>query len=154
MEEIEKLKNEINAWAADRSQGHVAIEITRAWFQMGGGNGRVRLYPIEDENGLADWKAIYNNRQAIFRHMRGDSKAARTKMQELSSAMLAALPVERRIRIEGGSVNYLVSILFRDVSNMVTAILLKDCGITQNISTVRNTLDVLQQRLLREGYMK
>lgn len=36
MENLDELKREIFKWAAERGQEHVAIEISRMWFRMGG----------------------------------------------------------------------------------------------------------------------
>ncbi|MDX7272610.1 toxin YdaT family protein [Serratia marcescens] len=134
MENIEKLKNEIVSWAAEQGQEHVAIEITRAWFQLGADGDRVRLYQIEDETGAADWRAINTNRQAIFRHMRSESKAAREKVQELADAMLAALPAERRARLAGPTQQYLLSVAIREFAAAIIAILLGACDTPQRIA--------------------
>lgn len=143
METIEALKNEIGAWAVERGQEHVAIEISRMWFLLGGGTGRVRLYPIEDEAGLADWKAIYNNRQQIFRYLRSDSKAARAKLQELAGAMHASLPAERRAHISDDPTNYMISTLLRDVSAIVTAVLMNDRHAVHYIRAAHSDLNAI-----------
>ncbi|EEF0958088.1 hypothetical protein DJ843_19440, partial [Salmonella enterica subsp. enterica serovar Typhi] len=62
MENLDELKREIFNWAAERGQEHVAIEITRMWFRMGGNTSCVKLHPMEDSKGNADWRAINNNR--------------------------------------------------------------------------------------------
>ncbi|NRK12098.1 hypothetical protein F3B08_23575, partial [Salmonella enterica subsp. enterica serovar Typhi] len=92
MENLDELKREIFNWAAERGQEHVAIEITRMWFRMGGNTNCVKLHPMEDSKGNADWRAINNNRQQIFRWLRGETKAARIKTKALAMAMEAALP--------------------------------------------------------------
>ncbi|VFZ07851.1 toxin YdaT family protein [Klebsiella pneumoniae] len=94
MENIEELKREIFSWAAESGQELVAIEISRMWFRLGGNTGVLKLHQIEDADGKADWRAINNNRQQIFRWLRGETKAARTKTQALAKAMEAALPAE------------------------------------------------------------
>lgn len=91
MENIEELKREIFSWAAESGQELVAIEISRMWFRLGGNTGVLKLHQIEDADGKADWRAINNNRQQIFRWLRGETKAARTKTQALAKAMEAAL---------------------------------------------------------------
>ncbi len=98
MENIEELKREIFSWAAESGQELVAIEISRMWFRLGGNTGVLKLHQIEDADGKADWRAINNNRQQIFRWLRGETKAARTKTQALAKAMEAALPAERYAR--------------------------------------------------------
>jgi hypothetical protein len=77
VENIEELKREVFSWAAECGQEHVAIEITRMWFRFGGNNNAVKLHQIENADGVADWRAINNNRQLIFRWLRGETKAAR-----------------------------------------------------------------------------
>jgi hypothetical protein len=79
VENIEELKREIFSWAAESGQELVAIEISRMWFRLGGNTGALKLHQIEDADGKADWRAINNNRQQIFRWLRGETKAARTK---------------------------------------------------------------------------
>ncbi|RLM02473.1 hypothetical protein BIY27_25000 [Gibbsiella quercinecans] len=143
MENIEKLKNEITDWAVERGQEHVAIEISRMWFLLGGGNGRVRLHQIEDENGAADWRAIYNNRQQIFRWLRCESKAARAKTLELADAMTAALPGERRSRLDDDSLNYVIAILVRDMSAAIIAALFDGNDLPEKVRTTRNSLEAL-----------
>ncbi|AHY06720.1 toxin YdaT family protein [Serratia plymuthica] len=145
MENIETLKNEISAWAAERGQEHVAIEITRMWFLLGGGTGRVRLHPIEDETGQADWKAIYNNRQQIFRYLRSDSKAARAKLLELKDFMIAALPAERRARLGGPTPQYLLSVAIREFAAAIIAILLGACDTPQRIAGALSALQETQR---------
>ncbi|WP_283603383.1 toxin YdaT family protein [Serratia proteamaculans] len=145
MEHIEKLKNEITAWAAESGQEHVAIEISRAWFQIGADGGRVRLYPIEDSAGTADWRAINTNRQAIFRHMRSDSKAARAKVQELADAMIAAMPAERRARLDGPTPQYLLSVAIREFAAAIIAILLGAYDTPQRIAGALSALQETQR---------
>ncbi|MEI9717426.1 toxin YdaT family protein [Enterobacter kobei] len=82
MENLEELKREIFNWAVERGQEHVAIEITRMWFRMGGNTSTVKLHQMEDPMGNADWRAINNNRQQIFRWLRGDTKAATLLIQQ------------------------------------------------------------------------
>ncbi|POE21475.1 tRNA-(guanine-N1)-methyltransferase [Pectobacterium odoriferum] len=117
---MERLKAEIEQWAIELGQEHVAIEISKQFFTMGG-NGAVRLSQIEND-GIADWRAINNNRQQIFRWLRGDSKAAKRKIQALEPAMLEALPVERRARIDCDTINYLLSVFLRNVSDVLIVV--------------------------------
>ncbi|MEB2861428.1 toxin YdaT family protein [Staphylococcus sp. GCP4] len=56
----------------------------------------MRLHEFEDADGNVDWRAINNNRQKIFRWLRGETTAARRKTQVLASVMKAVLPAERR----------------------------------------------------------
>ncbi|ONG13874.1 hypothetical protein BWR13_11745 [Escherichia coli] len=60
----------------------------------------MRLHEFEDADGNMDWRAINNNRQKIFRWLRGETTAARRKTQVLASVMKAVLPAERRARLE------------------------------------------------------
>ena len=84
------IKYEIELWAAEKGQEHVAIEISRAHFLILRGDKPSRLHPIEDGAGNADWKAINNNRQQIFRWLRGNSPAADRKFSELIPAIKLA----------------------------------------------------------------
>ncbi|MEN2735999.1 toxin YdaT family protein [Escherichia coli] len=86
-------------WAARAGQELVTIEICRAWFSQGR-NDELRLHEFEDADGNVDWRAINNNRQKIFRWLRGETTAARRKTQVLASVMKAVLPAERRARLE------------------------------------------------------
>lgn len=99
MENPEELQKEILTWAARAGQELVTIEICRAWFSQGR-NDELRLHEFEDADGNVDWRAINNNRQKIFRWLRGETTAARRKTQVLASVMKAVLPAERRARLE------------------------------------------------------
>jgi hypothetical protein len=58
----------------------------------------LKLHQIEDADGNADWRAINNNRQQIFRWLRGRPK--RPEPKPLAKAMEAALPAERYARLD------------------------------------------------------
>jgi hypothetical protein len=59
---MDVIKSEVYSWAAETSQEHVAIEICKAWFLSGERSECIKLYPMDDGCGQADWQAI-NNRQ-------------------------------------------------------------------------------------------
>ncbi|MDY4367492.1 toxin YdaT family protein [Pectobacterium brasiliense] len=139
---MERLKAEIEDWAIELGQEHVAIEICKRFFIMGGNGAAVRLSQIEN-NGIADWRAINNNRQQIFRWLRGDSKAAKRKIQALEPAMLEALPVERRARIDSDTMNYLLSVFLRNASSVLIAVLLNDRDIGKHIQAAHVSLDAI-----------
>ncbi|HBQ8718368.1 TPA: hypothetical protein L9R01_002348 [Klebsiella pneumoniae] len=124
MENLEELKREIFGWAAESGQELVAIEISRMWFRLGGNTGVLKLHQIEDADGNADWRAINNNRQQIFRWLRGETKAARTKTQTLAKAMEAALPAERYARLDM-STQYLICVAIREFAAAIIALLLE-----------------------------
>lgn len=124
MENLEELKREIFSWATESGQELVAIEISRMWFRLGGNTGTLRLHQIEDADGNADWRAINNNRQQIFRWLRGETKAARTKTQTLAKAMEAALPAERYARLDM-STQYLICVAIREFAAAIIALLLE-----------------------------
>jgi hypothetical protein len=124
VENIEELKREIFSWAAESGQELVAIEISRMWFRLGGNTGVLKLHQIEDADGKADWRAINNNRQQIFRWLRGETKAARTKTQALAKAMEAALPAERYARLDM-STQYLICVAIREFAAAIIALLLE-----------------------------
>ncbi|AUU90235.1 toxin YdaT family protein [Phytobacter ursingii] len=123
MENIEELKREVFSWAAECGQEHVAIEITRMWFRFGGNNNAVKLHQIENADGIADWRAINNNRQLIFRWLRGETKAACRKAQALAKAMEAALPAERYARL-GMTTQYLICVAIKEFAAAIIALLL------------------------------
>lgn len=123
MEYLEELKREIFNWAAESGQELVAIEISRMWFRLGGNTGSLKLQQIEDADGNADWRAINNNRQQIFRWLRGETKAARAKTLALVKAMEAALPAERYARL-GMSTQYLICVAIREFAAAIIALLL------------------------------
>ncbi|MCL3186975.1 toxin YdaT domain-containing protein, partial [Klebsiella pneumoniae] len=102
----------------------VAIEISRMWFRLGGNTGALKLHQIEDAAGNANWRAINNNRQQIFRWLRGETKAARTKTQMLAKAMEAALPAERYARLDM-STQYLICVAIREFAAAIIALLLE-----------------------------
>ncbi|WP_370685375.1 toxin YdaT family protein [Klebsiella quasipneumoniae] len=123
MEYLEELKREIFNWAAESGQELVAIEISRMWFRLGGNTGSLKLHQIEDAKGNADWRAINNNRQQIFRWLRGETKASRAKTLALVKAMEAALPAERYARL-GMSTQYLICVAIREFAAAIIALLL------------------------------
>ena len=123
MENIEELKREVFSWAAECGQEHVAIEITRMWFRFGGNNNAVKLHQIENADGIADWRAINNNRQLIFRWLRGETKAACRKALALAEAMEAALPAERYARL-GMTTQYLICVAIKEFAAAIIALLL------------------------------
>lgn len=143
MENIDDLKGEIFEWAAECGQEQVAIEITRMWFLMGC-IGTVKLHPIEDQNGIADWKAINNNRQQIFRWLRGETKAAQVKQQELARAMELALPEERRARL-GMSTQYLLCVAIREFAAAIISLILDARDSPQRVTRATQAMQQTQQ---------
>lgn len=133
MENLEELKREIFNWAVERGQEHVAIEITRMWFRMGGNTSTVKLHQMEDPMGNADWRAINNNRQQIFRWLRGDTKAARAKTRALAKAMEAALPAERYAQL-GMTTQHLICVAIREFAAAIIALLLDAVDRPQRIA--------------------
>jgi len=123
VENLDELKREILNWAAESGQELVAIEISRMWFRLGGNTEFLKLHQIEDVHGNADWRAINNNRQQIFRWLRGDTKAARTKAHVLTNAMEAALPAERYARLDM-STQYLICVAIKEFAAAIIALLL------------------------------
>ncbi|HEC2625679.1 TPA: hypothetical protein R2K43_000837 [Raoultella planticola] len=124
MEKLEELKREIFNWAAESGQECVAIEISRMWFRLGGNPGSLKLHQIEDSEGKADWRAINNNRQLIFRWLRGDTKSSRAKAMALKRAMQAALPAERHARLDMPT-QYLICVAIREFAAAIIALLLE-----------------------------
>ncbi|MBS9435880.1 tRNA-(guanine-N1)-methyltransferase [Photorhabdus noenieputensis] len=142
---INALKAEVEAWAAEKGQEYVAIEISRMYFLLCERAVSAKLHPIEI-NGNANWKAINNNRQQIFRWLRSDSRAARRKVSELLPAIQSALPLERKARVNGETTNYLISVAIREFTAVIIAILLGGLGgndVSQQITVAISALNAL-----------
>ncbi|WP_337065152.1 toxin YdaT family protein [Rouxiella badensis] len=173
MENMEKLKDEVMAWAFEKGQEYVAIEISRIWLGSNTHSKSIRLYPMEDEFGHANPLAIHNNKQQIFRWIRGDTKVSQAKVLELADAMFTSLPAERKARINGETLNCQISALLHAISKTVTAALLKDDELEKHIRNAHHSLVLLrtvsaqqkqrcseiwqaggQQKLLRKEYPK
>ncbi|CCR39366.1 Putative uncharacterized protein [Salmonella enterica subsp. enterica serovar Agona str. 64.H.00] len=144
VENLDELKREIFKWAAERGQEHVAIEISRMWFRMGGNTRSVKLHQMEDSKGNADWRAINNNRQQIFRWLRGETKAARTKTKALAKAMEAALPAERYAQL-GMTAQHLICIAIRDFAAAIIALLLDARDRPQRIAQALQAIQETQR---------
>lgn len=144
VENLDELKREIFNWAAERGQEHVAIEITCMWFRMGGNTNCVKLHPMEDSKGNADWRAINNNRQQIFRWLRGETKAARIKTKALAMAMEAALPAERYAQL-GMTTQQLICIAIRDFAAAIIALLLDARDRPQRIAQALQAIQETQR---------
>ncbi len=145
---IQALKDEIEAWAADAGQESVAIEVTRAFFEIGG-DPAIRLYPIE-HNGAVDWKAIYNNRQQLFRWLRADTAASYRKLEALAPIFHTVLPAERRARLLGETgTTYLLTVAIREFSTAVIAVMLNDRDVTQRIEMACGAMHAVSQKNMR-----
>ncbi|MEI3775550.1 toxin YdaT family protein [Pectobacterium brasiliense] len=143
------LKNEVEAWAIEAGQETVAIEITRQFF-IAGGDPHIRLNDIECD-GVADWKAINNNRQQIFRWLRSDSKSAQRKVKALSNSIRMALPAERRARLSDEiSVMYLVSMAIREFSAAIIAILLNDRDMSHQLAAANTAIAAITPILQKQ----
>nr|WP_234941374.1 toxin YdaT family protein [Enterobacter hormaechei] len=144
VENLEELKREIFNWAVERGQEHVAIEITRMWFRLGGNTSTVKLHQMEDPMGNADWRAINNNRQQIFRWLRGDTKAARAKTRALAKAMEAALPAERYAQL-GMTTQHLICVAIREFAAAIIALLLDARDRPQKIAQALQAIQETQR---------
>lgn len=144
---INALKAEVEAWAAERGQEYVAIEISRMYFLLND-SSQSRLHLIENESGKADWKAINNNRQQIFRWLRSGSNAAQRKISELLPAIEAALPAERRARLTSAdNMNYLVSIAIKEFAAAMSETLLGGRDMSHRIAVAISALNAMEPRL-------
>ncbi|WP_088371769.1 toxin YdaT family protein [Photorhabdus luminescens] len=145
---INAVKAEVEAWATERGQEYVAIEISRMYFLLNDSFSQSRLHLIEDESGNADWKAINNNRQQIFRWLRSDSNAARRKISELLPAIEAALPAERRARLTStDNLNYLASIAIKEFAAAMSETLLGGRDMSHRIAVAISALNAMEPRL-------
>ncbi|ATG17139.1 TPA: toxin YdaT family protein [Providencia alcalifaciens] len=144
--DINIVRTEVEDWAAETGQEHVAIEISRAYMRLVRDRTNVRLHMIEDEYGHADWKAINNNRQQIFRWLRGDSNASIRKFAELMPAIEIALPATRLARIRGDTMNYLTSIAIQRFAEAMTEILLEGRDMSRQINNAVNALNAIPRQ--------
>ncbi|OWO84559.1 tRNA-(guanine-N1)-methyltransferase [Photorhabdus luminescens] len=118
------------------------------YFLLNDSFSQSRLHLIEDESGNADWKAINNNRQQIFRWLRSDSNAARRKISELLPAIEAALPAERRARLTStDNLNYLASIAIKEFAAAMSETLLGGRDMSHRIAVAISALNAMEPRL-------
>ncbi|CVD90085.1 Protein of uncharacterised function (DUF1019) [Serratia marcescens] len=119
----EQIREALRGWAIETTQRTVAAEITRAYFDLQ--LQAPLLAQIERADGSVDDAAWHNNKQQIFRWLDGDSVAARSKIQQLQPAILAALPAELRARlIAGNSIEYLAIRALKEHQGAIAAALL------------------------------
>lgn len=143
--DIDIVRSEIEDWAAEQGQEHVAIEVSRAYLRIVKNRSQGRLHVIEDERGQADWKAINNNRQQIFRWLRGDSNASMKKLAELMPAIEMALPASRLARVRGDTKNYLASVAIQRFAEAMTEILLEGRDMSHRINNAVNALNAISR---------
>ncbi|QIC16443.1 tRNA-(guanine-N1)-methyltransferase [Providencia vermicola] len=141
--DIDIVRSEVESWASEHGQEHVAIEISRAYMRLVNDKSQGRLHVIEDENGRADWKAINNNRQQIFRWLRGDSSASLKKIAELMPAIEIALPAVRLARLRGDTKNYLASVAIQLFADAISEILLEGRDMSRHINNAVNALNAI-----------
>lgn len=143
--DINIIRAEIENWAVEQGQEHVAIEISRAYLRLVVNQEHGRLYAIEDQTGKADWKAINNNRQQIFRWLRGDSRASQRKIAELMPAIEMALPAARLARVRGDTKNYLATVAIQRFADAMTEILLEGRDMSHQINNVVRALNEISR---------
>ncbi|WP_140182329.1 toxin YdaT family protein [Providencia stuartii] len=144
--DIDIVRSEIESWASEHGQEHVAIEISRAYLRLVKDKSQGRLHVIEDENGRADWKAINNNRQQIFRWLRGDSSASLRKIAELMPAIEMALPASRLARLRGDTKNYLASVAIQLFADAISEVLLEGRDMSHHINNAVNALNAIPRQ--------
>ena len=144
--DIDIVRSEIEDWAAEQGQEHVAIEVSRAYLRIVKNRSQGRLHVIEDESGRADWKAINNNRQQIFRWLRGDSPASIRKIVELMPAIEIALPASRFARVRGDTKNYLASIAIQRFAEAISEILLEGRDMSHHINNAVIALNAIPRQ--------
>ncbi|ATM95472.1 Protein of uncharacterised function (DUF1019) [Yersinia frederiksenii] len=127
---------ELRGWAAETKQEIVAAEIAQAYFVLGGGD--LPLTPVNDEH------ATHNNKQRLFRWIDSDTDRSKTKIAELTPAILRALPGERRARLENpNSVNYLAAQALRDFSLAMSAVFLGCSDMSQKLIKATEAIHAL-----------
>jgi hypothetical protein len=60
---------------------------------------------------------------------------------------LTALPTERRARVSGDKTTYLLIILTKEVSRIITAALMQERDMSQQIKSLRKVLDSLESSI-------
>lgn len=126
---------ELRGWAAETKQEIVAAEIAQAYFAWG---RDLPLTPVNDEH------ATHNNKQRLFRWIDSDTDRSRTKIAELTPAILRALPGERRARLENpNSVNYLAAQALRDFSLAMSAVFLGCSDMSQKLIKATEAIHAL-----------
>ncbi|QDL31455.1 toxin YdaT family protein [Serratia liquefaciens] len=119
----EQIREALRGWASEATQRTVAVEITRAYFDLQ--LQEPPLAQIEGADGSVDDAAWHNNKQQVFRWLDSDSVGARRKIQQLQPAILAALPAELRARlIAGNSIEYLAIRALKEHQGAIAAALL------------------------------
>ncbi len=144
--DIDIVRSEIENWATEQGQEHVAIEISRAYLRLVKDKSKGRLHVIENEQGQADWKAINNNRQQIFRWLRGDSNASIKKIAELMPAIEMALPASRLARVRGDTKSYLTSVAIQLFADAISEILLEGRDMSQHINNAVIALNAIPRQ--------
>ncbi|MHC5178632.1 toxin YdaT family protein [Serratia rhizosphaerae] len=119
----EQIRDALRGWATETTQRTVAVEITRAYFELK--LKAPHLAQIERADGSVDDAAWHNNKQQLFRWLDTDSSAGRQKIQRLLPAILAALPTELRARlVAGNSIEYLAIRALKEHQEAIAAALL------------------------------
>lgn len=139
----EALCIELWHWAIATKRETVAAEISRFYFELGGGD--LPLYPL-DAPGAS---ATHNNMQNIFRWLDSDSRKAREKIKALRPAILKAL--EYRC---SGSVSYRVAQANKEFAKAVSAALLDSPSIEREITEAISALHALQKRPVYGNYCR
>ncbi|MEN3260110.1 toxin YdaT family protein [Sodalis endosymbiont of Spalangia cameroni] len=137
----EALCIELRRWAIATKRETVAAEISRFYFELGGGD--LPLYPLEAPG------ATHNNMQNIFRWLDSDSRKAREKIEILRPAILKALEYRR-----SGSVSYRVARANKEFAKAVSAALLDSPSIEKEISEAISALHALQKRPVYGNYCR
>ncbi|WP_048796137.1 MULTISPECIES: toxin YdaT family protein [Serratia] len=118
-----QMREALRGWATETTQRTVAVEITRAYFDLQ--MQEPHLVQIERSDGSVDDAAWHNNKQQLFRWLDGDSASAQQKIQQLQPAILAALPAELRARlVAGNSIEYLAIRALKEHQEAIAAALL------------------------------
>lgn len=135
------VRKEVEAWAAKEGQRAVAIKVTESALHLRICDG---LQPITDSNGTVNEKAVYNNRQQLFRWIRSNGKVAVKRINELLPAIEMSLPGYQRARLSGDDLMYKASIASRKCADAVGAVIVKDPDSHKELSAAINALRALR----------
>jgi hypothetical protein len=137
----EKIRDEVEMLAMRVGQQAVTMKITEEAFNAGICD---LLLPISDAVGNADEKAIYNNRQQLFRWLRSDSSKAVNRIAKLLPAIIKSLPAERQARLRGDDISCLAVIANRECADVFNAVILHSQDIEKEVTEAINALLALR----------
>ncbi|WP_140921167.1 toxin YdaT family protein [Limnobaculum xujianqingii] len=129
------IREEIEAWAIGVGQKTIVALVTKEANKLGLSD---LLPPYSNDIEL------YNNRQQFFRWVRSNHRSAVEKVSQLWPAIEKSLPGERRARLIGEDLTYLVAVANRECSEAVNAAILNDPNFEKEREEAINSLLALR----------